>query len=138
MAINRLRGGAIIIAGSGMCTGGRIRHHLKQRIWDERNAVVFTGYQARGTLGRVLVDGAKQIKLFGEEYVVKAGIETLGGLSAHAGQGGLMRWIGAFSPAPLTVLVHGEPRAQDALAEKLWQDQGLKVKVPGQGQSLVF
>lgn len=138
MAINRLRGGVIIIAGSGMCTGGRIRHHLKQRIWDDRNTVVFTGYQARGTLGRLLVDGVKQVKLFGEEYVVKAGIETLGGLSAHAGQSGLVNWVGAFQPPPLTVLVHGEPRAQDALAERLWRDQSLKVSVPARGQDLVF
>ena len=83
MAINRIKGGAIIIAGSGMCTGGRIRHHIKQRIWDDRNTLIFAGYQARGTLGRILVDGATRIKLFNEDFVVKAQIETLGGLSAH-------------------------------------------------------
>jgi metallo-beta-lactamase family protein len=138
MAINRIKAGAIIIAGSGMCTGGRIRHHFKQRIWDDRNTVIFTGYQARGTLGRILVDGAKSIRLFGEEYVVKADIETLGGLSAHAGQGQLMQWIGHFSPAPRTLLVHGEPRAQDALADRLWQDQGLKVEIPVRGQSIAL
>ncbi len=88
MAINRMKGGAIIIAGSGMCTGGRIRHHFKQRIWDDRNTIIFTGYQAQGTLGRVLVDGAKRVKIFNEEYVIKCQIETLGGLSAHAGQSG--------------------------------------------------
>lgn len=138
MAINRIKGGAIIIAGSGMCTGGRIRHHFKQRIWDDRNSIIFTGFQARGTLGRILVDGAKNIKLFGEEYVVKAQIETLGGLSAHAGQTGLVDWIRGFQPAARTMLVHGEPRAQDALADRLWQDLGLKVEIPARGQSIVF
>jgi metallo-beta-lactamase family protein len=138
MAINRIKGGAIIIAGSGMCTGGRIRHHLKQRIWDDRNMVIFTGYQARGTLGRILVDGARNIRIFGEDYVVKAQVETLGGLSAHAGQSGLIDWITAFKPSPRTLLVHGEPRAQDVLADKLWQEHGLKVDIPARGESIVF
>ncbi len=138
MAINRIKGGAIIIAGSGMCTGGRIRHHFKSRIWDRRNTVIFTGYQARGTLGRVIVDGAKNIKMFGDEYVVKARVETLGGLSAHAGQSGLMDWIRAFQPRPRTLLVHGEPGAQDALAEKLWREQQLKVQIPARGESIVL
>jgi metallo-beta-lactamase family protein len=138
MAINRIKSGAIIIAGSGMCTGGRIRHHLKQRIWDDRNTLIFTGYQARGTLGRVLVDGAKSVKIFGEEYVVKAEIETLGGLSAHAGQSGLVDWITAFQPPARTVLVHGEPDAQDVLADRLWQDHDLKVEIPRRGETLAF
>jgi len=138
MAINRIKGGAIIIAGSGMCTGGRIRHHFKQRIWDDRNTVVFTGFQARGTLGRILVDGAERIRMWGEEYVVKAAIETVGGLSAHAGQRELVEWVGGFSPAPRTVLVHGEPKAQDAMAERLWQEYQLDVEIPARGDSIVF
>ena len=138
MAINRIKGGAIIIAGSGMCTGGRIRHHFKNRIWDRRNTIIFTGYQARGTLGRVIVDGAKTIRMFGDDFVVKARVETLGGLSAHAGQGELMQWIGAFQPPARTVLVHGEPQAQDVLADKLWRDQALKVEIPSRGQSIVL
>lgn len=138
MAINRIKGGAIIIAGSGMCTGGRIRHHFKQRIWDNRNTIIFTGYQARGTLGRVLVDGATNIKLFNEQYVVKAGIETLGGLSAHAGQAELLAWIAGFQPPPRTLLVHGEPRAQDALADRLWKSRQMKVEIPARGESIVF
>lgn len=136
MAINRIKKGAIIIAGSGMCTGGRIRHHFKQRIWDRRNTVLFTGYQARGTLGRVIVDGAKVIKMFGDEYVVKAGVETLGGLSAHAGQSGLMQWIAGFQPQPRTLLVHGEAGVQDILADKLWREQKLKVGIPARGERL--
>ncbi len=138
MAINRIRSGAIVIAGSGMCTGGRIRHHLKQRVWDDRNTVIFTGYQARGTLGRILVDGARHIKLFGEEYVVKSNIETLGGLSAHAGQSGLVGWIKSFQPEPRTFLVHGEPQAQDALAQRLWSELGLRTEIPAPGHSTVF
>jgi metallo-beta-lactamase family protein len=136
MAINRIKGGAIIIAGSGMCTGGRIRHHFKQRIWDDRNVILFTGYQARGTLGRILVDGARNIKLFGEEYVVKARIETLGGLSAHAGQSELIAWAEKFDTSARIFLVHGESRAQDALAERLLRDSGIKVEVPARGQSV--
>jgi len=138
MAINRIKSGAIIIAGSGMCTGGRIRHHFKQRIWDDRNTIIFTGYQAQGTLGRLLVDGIKHLKLFNEEYVVKARIETLGGLSAHAGQSGLLQWIGHFQPQPRTILVHGEERAQTALSETLLDAQGLQVEIPGRGQQISF
>lgn len=138
MAINRLKSGALIIAGSGMCTGGRIRHHFKQRIWDNRNTIIFLGFQARGTLGRQLVDGASTIKLFGDTYVVKAEVETLGGFSAHAGQNELVAWSGSYKPTPRTVLVHGEPRAQDALAERIWRERSVKVEIPGRGQSIVF
>lgn len=138
MAINRIKGGAIIIAGSGMCTGGRIRHHFKQRIWSDRNTVIFTGFQAKGTLGRVLVDGAKSIKIFGDEFVVKARIETLGGLSAHAGQTGLIAWIAAFDPPARTILVHGERRAQDAMAERLLRDRKLEVEIPALGDCIEF
>ena len=138
MAINRIRGGAIIIAGSGMCTGGRIRHHIKQRIWDDRNTLIFVGFQARGTLGRILVDGARHIKLFGDEFIVKADIETLGGLSAHAGQSGLVEWLSHFEGKPRTFLVHGEPQAQDVLAERLWQELGRKVHIPARGDSVIL
>lgn len=138
MAINKIKNGAIIIAGSGMCNGGRIRHHMKQRIWDKRNTLVFVGFQARGTLGRVLVDGAKRIKLFGEDYVVSARIETLGGFSAHAGQTELIAWISQFTTQPRVALVHGEPEALDALAEKLWREKGMKAEAPAEGQGWVF
>lgn len=136
MAINRIKGGAIIIAGSGMCTGGRIRHHIKQRIWDDRNTLIFAGYQARGTLGRILVDGAQHIKLFNEDYVVKARIETLGGLSAHAGQSGLVDWLAAFENTPRTVLVHGEQEAQHALAQRLRKDLNRQVEIPAAGATI--
>jgi metallo-beta-lactamase family protein len=120
MAINRIKYGAIIIAGSGMCTGGRIRHHIKQRIWNQRNTMLFCGYQARGTLGRVLVDGAKKITMMGAEFAVRARIETLGGFSAHAGQSDLLDWIGHFDPQPRLMLVHGEPDTIEVLVKKLW------------------
>ena len=136
MAINRIKGGALIIAGSGMCTGGRIRHHFKQRIWDDRNTIIFTGFQARGTLGRVIVDGARNIKMFGDDYIVKARVETLGGLSAHAGQSELVAWLEGFQPTPRTLLVHGEPRAQDALRQRLYTDLGLQAEIPHLGQSV--
>jgi metallo-beta-lactamase family protein len=138
MAINRIKAGAIIIAGSGMCTGGRIRHHFKHRIWNARNALVFIGFQARNTLGRILVDGAKHISMFGEDYVVKARIETLGGFSAHADQSQLVDWVGHFDGPPRVVLVHGEPRALDALSHKLWKEKQIRCEVPAIGESLVF
>ncbi len=138
MAINRIKGGAIIIAGSGMCTGGRIRHHFKQRIWDANNTVIFVGFQARGTLGRVLVDGARRVRMFGDDFAVKARIETLGGLSAHAGQSDLVAWAGGFQDRPRTVLVHGEPHAQDALAERLQRELGLTVDIPQRRERLEF
>lgn len=138
MAINKIKSGAIIIAGSGMCTGGRIRHHFKQRIWDERNTIMFVGFQARGTLGRILVDGVKHIKLFSEEYIVKAKIETLGGFSAHAGQSELIEWVSGFDNNPRIMLVHGEPESLDALSQKLWDEKGIAAEIPSIRQSLAF
>lgn len=138
MSINRVKRGAIIIAGSGMCTGGRIRHHFKHRIWDTNNTIIFAGFQARGTLGRLLVDGAPKIRLFGEEYVVKARIATLGGLSAHAGQNQLVSWRSAFGPEPMTYLVHGEEEAQQVLAERLRRELHCEVEAPPRGASVEF
>jgi metallo-beta-lactamase family protein len=138
IAINRIKKGAIIIAGSGMYTGGRIRHHFKQRIWDPRNAIIFCGYQAMGTLGRLLVDGRSSIKIFNEKYAVKAQIETLGGFSAHAGQDELVQWISAFKNDPIVVLVHGEPPALDALSSRLYKDLNIHAQIPHKGQSIAF
>src|SRR5690606_27989226 len=111
MMINKVKSGAIIIAGSGMCTGGRIRHHFKQRLWQKHTHVLFVGFQAQGTLGRILVNGVKKIKLFGQELMVRAQIHTLGGFSAHAGQRELLQWAAGFDGEPRFYLVHGEPRA---------------------------
>ena len=138
LAINKIKQGAIIIAGSGMCTGGRIRHHFKHRIWNERNTLIFCGYQAGGTLGRVIVDGAKMIRMFGSEYAVRARIETLGGFSAHAGQSDLLHWVGHFKPQPRVMLVHGEPETLKVLQDKLRTDLQLQAHVPQQGETVTF
>ncbi|MEK7696541.1 MAG: MBL fold metallo-hydrolase [Pseudomonadota bacterium] len=120
MAINRIQSGAVIIAGSGMCNGGRIRHHLKHNVWREQCHVIFTGFQARGTLGRQLVDGAPRVRLWGESVRVAAQLHTIGGLSAHADQEGLLAWYRGFGqPLPPVALVHGEPIAIDGLAARL-------------------
>ncbi len=119
MAINRVRAGAIIIAGSGMCTGGRIRHHFKHNLWREQCHVIFAGFQAQGTLGRQIVDGAKTVKLWDENIRVAARIHTVGGLSAHAGQSGLIDWYRHFERRPTVALVHGEPGPMEALARRL-------------------
>ena len=119
-AINRIQSGAVIIAGSGMCNGGRIRHHLKHNLWRRQCHVVFTGFQARGTLGRQLVDGAPTVRLWGEGIRVAAQLHTVGGLSAHADQAGLVAWYRGFGKAlPPVALVHGEPTAIDGLAARL-------------------
>jgi metallo-beta-lactamase family protein len=119
MSINSIRFGAIIIAGSGMCSGGRIHHHLKNNLWRAECHVVIVGFQANGTLGRRLVDGVPSIKLWGEKIVVKANIHTIGGLSAHADQAGLIDWYADFGNRPPVYLVHGEPDAQKVLAGEL-------------------
>lgn len=133
MQINRIERGAIIIAGSGMCNGGRIRHHLKHRLWQQRNHLVFTGYQARGTLGRRLIDGATHIRMFGQRYVVKAQLHTLGGFSAHAGRHELLSWAKSLGGEPQFRLVHGEAGALDSLAEGLG-DMGKRVTVASLGE----
>lgn len=127
MALNRVRSGAIIIAGSGMCTGGRIRHHLKHNIWRGDCNLIIVGYQAQGTLGRALVDGATRIRLWGETIRVAAKVHTVGGLSAHADQQGLIDWYRGFSNRPTVVLVHGEPEPQSVLAERIESETGARV-----------
>jgi metallo-beta-lactamase family protein len=119
MAINRIDSGAIIIAGSGMANGGRVRHHLRHRLPFDRNHVVFVGYQAAGTLGRRLVDGAAYVRVLGSEVPVRAKRHTVGGLSAHADQAGLLDWYGRVGGRPDTVLVHGEDDAREAMAREL-------------------
>lgn len=134
IAINRIDRGAVIIAGSGMCTGGRILHHFKHRLWRENTHVVFVGYQAAGTLGRHLVDGAREVTLWGETVRVAAKLHTLGGFSAHADQAGLCEWYGAFRHHPPVALVHGEPKASGALAIELRTRFGCRVGIPAAGE----
>lgn len=136
MAINRINAGAIIIAGSGMCTGGRIRHHLKHNIWREQTQIVFVGFQAAGTLGRRLVDGARHIRLWGETMRVAARVHTIGGLSAHAGQAQLLGWYEGFRNRPPVALVHGEVGAMRSLGALLKKRYGAQVSLPTVRSSL--
>lgn len=128
-----IRSGAIIIAGSGMCTGGRIRHHLEHNISRPECHIVIVGYQAAGTPGRQLVDGANTLRLFGEDRPVRAKVHTIGGLSAHAGQRALVDWYDHFSGRPALVLVHGEPGAQQALKELISTELMAPVHVAEEG-----
>lgn len=118
-AINRKRSGAIIIAGSGMCNGGRVLHHLKHNLWRKETKVIIVGYQARGSLGRKLVDGKRYVRIHGEQIRNAAQIHTIGGLSAHADEPDLCRWYKGFTNTPDVCLVHGEERAGEALARAL-------------------
>jgi len=129
MTINEIESGAIIIAGSGMCTGGRILHHLKNNIWRPECHVVIVGYQAIGTLGRRLVDGADEIRLWGDSYRVRARVHTIGGLSAHGDQADLMGWYASFENRPPVYLVHGEERAQVPLLQKLRSELGAPAEI---------
>ncbi|HET6555615.1 MAG TPA: MBL fold metallo-hydrolase [Dyella sp.] len=130
MAINRIEGGAVIMAGSGMCNGGRIRHHLRHNLWRDRSSIVFVGYAAEGTLARRIVNGARRVAIFGEDIAVNAKIWTINGFSAHAGRNELLAWLGTH-PRRKVFLVHGEYERgmrslQDALAAK-----GIPTHLPG-------
>ena len=136
MALNRIQSGAIIIAGSGMCNGGRIKHHFKHNIWRNECHVVISGFQAQGTLGRSLVDGAKYIRLWGETVRVAATIHTVGGLSAHADQLALKNWYANFEQRPPVLLVHGETAGLESLAEILRNEFNAPVTIARFGQKL--
>lgn len=119
MSLNQIHSGAVIMAGSGMCTGGRVRHHLKHNLARPECSVIFVGYAARGTLARAIIDGAKTVKIFGKEIPVNAQIYTIGGFSAHADQAELLAWHRHTGNPRKTFLVHGENNALTTLAEKL-------------------
>lgn len=133
-ALNDIQSGAIIIAGSGMCTGGRIRSHLERNLSRPECHIVIVGFQAAGTPGRRLVDGAKTLRLFGREHPVRAAIHTIGGLSAHAGQSALINWYDQFRERPPVVLVHGEPEAQLELQTCLRDQLAAPVHVARSGE----
>jgi metallo-beta-lactamase family protein len=133
--LNDLDGAAIVIAGSGMAAGGRILHHLQRRLSDPRTTVLFVGYQAAGTRGRLLRDGAKTLRIFGDEIPVRATIMATDALSAHADRGELLRWLRGFRrPPAMTWAVHGEADAAEALAEAIARDLGWTVCVAADGQ----
>lgn len=127
---------AIIISASGMCEVGRIKHHLKHNIWNPKSTILFVGYQAPGTLGYSIVNGAKSVKIFGEEFSVNARVEYIEGYSGHADQEGLMNFIYSFIKKPKHVfIIHGEEESQDVLAEKIETETGLKVSIPEFGET---
>jgi metallo-beta-lactamase family protein len=133
--LNGVKHGAIVIAGSGMCTGGRIVFHLKHNLGDPCTQLVFVGYQAEGTLGRRLVDGADRVQVLGEPVAVRARVSVLSGFSAHAGQSGLVEFAAGFTPKPGRVfLTHGEDPQRHALAAKLKEACGLEAELPGYWQ----
>jgi metallo-beta-lactamase family protein len=133
--INDIRAGALIVSASGMCEGGRIRHHLKHNISRPECAIVFAGFQAAGTLGRRIVDGAQTVRLFGEDYPVRARVFTIGGLSAHAGRSALLGWLAHFRKPPRdTWVVHGEPLPAYSLRDAINQKPGWRAEVPRAGQ----
>jgi metallo-beta-lactamase family protein len=131
IAINRITGGAIIMAGSGMCTGGRIRHHLRHNLWRKESAVIFVGFAASGTVARQIIDGAEHVRLFGEEITVRSAIHTINGFSAHADQRELLAWRSGIGGCETTFLVHGEEPVMKQLAEHL---QGHRVEMPRLGE----
>lgn len=133
-AINEDKTPKIILSASGMCDAGRVRHHLKHNLWRPESMVLFVGYQAAGTLGRMLVDGAKHVKLFNEDIRVEAEIDTLPGISGHADRAGLLRWLGGFAEKPKLIFVnHGDPDTADAFTASLNGELGYRAYAPYSG-----
>lgn len=138
-AINAIRGPVLIIAASGMATGGRVLHHLRLRLPDPRTTVLLVGYQAPGTRGRLLQDGSKSLKMFGEVVPVRAHVEVIHGLSAHADSDGLLRWLGTARKPPKRVfIVHGDPGPAEALAARVRDELGWGAAVPAYGDRVVI
>lgn len=138
MAINRIKSGAIIIAGSGMCTGGRIVHHFKHNLWRQECHVVFPGFQAKGTLGRNIVDGASSVKVLHQRIAVNAQIHTLGGFSAHAGQSQLLDWASHFDHHPELYLVHGELEKMQALQQLMQERLNWRANIAEPGEQIAI
>ncbi|SHK17544.1 metallo-beta-lactamase family protein [Anaerobranca californiensis DSM 14826] len=134
MALNREQSPKVIISASGMATAGRVRHHLKHNLWNPANSIVFVGYQAEGTLGRILKDGAKKVKLFGEEVAVKAEIHSIEGFSGHADQGEILEWLKGFKKKPKKIfLVHGEQKSAATLQKLIEEKYSIKTVIPNLG-----
>ena len=132
MEINSVKGPAVVISASGMADAGRIKHHLRHNLWREGASIVFVGFQAQGTTGRKIVDGAQKVRIFNEEVAVKAKIFTINGFSAHAGQSQLLEWLGHFKTKGLQVfLIHGEYGAQQELAGLIREPLQLRGLDPG-------
>ncbi len=139
MALNTINSGAIIISASGMCNAGRILHHLRHGLGRRENTILITGFQAEGTLGRRLVDGAKSVKIFGEQIPVKARIITIGGFSAHADQKAILNWLGGFkNPPKRTFITHGEPKSSQALEKQINDRFYWETTVPKNGDQIIL
>lgn len=138
MALNKIKSGIIVIAGSGMCEGGRIGHHLKHNLWRSECSVIFVGFQGKGTLGREIVDGAKTVHILGEEIAVKASIYTINGFSAHADQAELIEWISFFKDSPEVFIVHGEEEVSMVFSSLVNERFGFKTYVPEKGEMFML
>ncbi|MEA1953020.1 MAG: MBL fold metallo-hydrolase [Campylobacterota bacterium] len=136
MEINNERSRCIIIAGAGMCNGGRILQHFKHRLWDKKNALVFVGYQVKGTLGRKIVDGAKKIEVYGEEIIIKSSVHTINGFSAHADQEGLIEWMQSFEKLDKIFLVHGERDKQEIFQKEILKRLDRKAHIVKRGEPI--
>jgi metallo-beta-lactamase family protein len=134
--INKIKERTIIIAGSGMCHGGRIMHHLKHRLWNSNNTVIFVGFQVEGTLGRSIIDGDEYVKIYGEDIVVKAQIQTINGFSAHADQKDLIEWISNFKELKNLYLVHGEDEKMEVFAKAIKEKLNKDAKIMQYGRSI--
>jgi metallo-beta-lactamase family protein len=121
-----------------MCNGGRITHHFKHRIWNPKNAVLFVGYQAKGTLGRDLVEGTKWINLYGEDIIVKASIHTINGFSAHGDQKAIIKWISKIKKLKKVFLIHGEVESQKVFKEVIEDKLGLKTHIVKYKEKIVL
>lgn len=135
IALNNIKSHAIIIAGSGMCEGGRIKHHLKHNLWRQECSIIFVGFQANGTLGRRIVDGEKVVRIYGEDIAVAAKVYTIGGFSAHADQRELLQWLSAFKNNPQIFVVHGEEETSLQFAEIIREQLGFTAHVPNRGEA---
>lgn len=136
MKINEVKERCIIIAGAGMCNGGRVWQHFKHRLWNKKNALVFVGYQVEGTLGRKIVDGAKKIKVYEEDIIVKAKVHTLNGFSAHADQSELIEWMKSFEELEQVFIIHGEPKGQKAFRKAIAKQLGKKAHIVRYGEKI--
>jgi metallo-beta-lactamase family protein len=130
-ALNSVNGPCMIMAGAGMCTGGRILHHFRHNLARPGTTVLFVGYQGQGSLGRMLVDGKQSVNIFGEKIPVRASVHTFGGLSGHAGQSDLLRWLGSFAASrPRVFLTHGEERGRQPLGKLIEERYQMPVNYP--------
>ncbi|MBI4533106.1 MAG: MBL fold metallo-hydrolase [Candidatus Melainabacteria bacterium] len=138
-ALNNIEGPCLILAGAGMCNAGRILHHLKHNLWISSTVVIIVGYQARGSLGRLLLDGRSKVKIFGETIAVRATIRGLGGFSAHAGQSDLLRWLEPMArQRPRVIVTHGEDHPRHELAHKIHELYHIDAEIPRMGDILTI